>query len=143
MATNSVSALTHRSRNLKALNIATWALQILSALLFLAAGGAKLAGASAMVALFNQIGMGQWFRYFTGGVEVVGAIALLIPQSSYIGAVLLSATMVGAIVARLTVLGGSPAGEIVLLVLNLTVAWKRWPDFLRRFRSPPEIFRTK
>lgn len=33
-----------------------------------------------MVELFNEIGLGQWFRYLTGGLEVVGAVALLIPR---------------------------------------------------------------
>jgi len=34
--------------------------------MFLMAGGSKLAGVPAMVSLFDQVGVGQWFRYVTG-----------------------------------------------------------------------------
>ena len=43
-----------------------WALKIVVALVFLAAGGSKLAGVEDMVAVFDQIGFGQWFRYVHG-----------------------------------------------------------------------------
>ena len=53
--------------------IGAWALQGVLAAAFLAAGSAKLAGVPFMVELFDQIGVGQWFRVVTGVVEVVGA----------------------------------------------------------------------
>jgi len=59
--------------------IGAWVLQGLLAAAFLAAGGAKLAGVPMMVQIFDQIGMGQWFRIVTGLVEVAGAVALLVP----------------------------------------------------------------
>ena len=31
---------------------------------------------------FAKIGIGQWFRYFTGGLEIRFAILLLIPRAS-------------------------------------------------------------
>ena len=55
--------------------IGTWVLQGFVAAAFFAAGSAKLAGADYMVELFNDIGVGQWFRYVTGAVEVAGAAA--------------------------------------------------------------------
>ena len=54
--------------------ITLWILSGLLALAFLGAGGAKLAGAAAMVEIFNNVGLGQWFRYFTGVLEVAGGI---------------------------------------------------------------------
>jgi hypothetical protein len=60
--------------------ITLWILFGLVALLFIGAGGAKLAGAAVMVELFAKIGLGQWFRYFTGLLEVAAAIGLLIPR---------------------------------------------------------------
>ena len=42
----------------KWLNGGTWGLQILMALVFLGAGGAKLAGVEAMVEEFQKIGIG-------------------------------------------------------------------------------------
>lgn len=56
--------------------IALWGLQLVLAGLFLLAGGSKLAAAAPMVALFDAVGIGQWFRYVTGAIEVVSAVAL-------------------------------------------------------------------
>ncbi len=46
------------------------------------AGFSKLSGNEQMVGLFEAIGLGQWFRYLTGTMEVAGAILLLIPRTS-------------------------------------------------------------
>ena len=40
--------------------VALWGVQVVLAGMFLLAGGPKLAGAAAMVALFDAIGVGQW-----------------------------------------------------------------------------------
>lgn len=100
-------------------------LQIVAAGVFLMAGIAKLAGADPMVATFDQIGIGQWFRYVTGGLEVACAILLLIPRVAVIGAALLAVTMVGAIVTHVFIIGGSPAVPIALLMITSVVAWQR------------------
>ena len=107
--------------------ITLWSFSGLLALAFLAAGGSKLAGVTYMVDLFNKVGLGQWFRYFTGSLEVVGAIGLLIPRYAFYAAVLLAIVMVGATIAHITVLGSSPIAAIVLLVLCGTVAYLRKP----------------
>ena len=69
-------------------------------------GGAKLAGAEQMVAVFATIGIGQWFRYLTGALEVIGAIGLFFPRYAFYAAALLVCVMAGAVMAHLTVLGG-------------------------------------
>ncbi len=104
---------------------ALWALQVGLAVLLLFAGGSKLAGAPAMVALFDAIGVGQWFRYVTGLIEVVSAVALLVPPFAPFGALLLASTMVGAIATHLFIVGGSPALPAVLLVGLFVVVWAR------------------
>src|SRR5271155_3640848 len=111
----------------KGLTIALWVLQVLAAAAFLGAGGAKLAGAPQMVEVFEKVGVGQWFRYVTGLLEVSGAIGVLVPGYAFYGAALLAMVMVGAIVSHLTVLGGSPASPAVLLVLTGTIAYLRRP----------------
>ena len=107
--------------------MALWILSGLLALAFLGSGGAKLAGATAMVELFDKVGRGQWFRYFTGLLEVAGGIGLLIPRYAFYAAGLLAVVMVGATIANLTVLGASPAPTVVLLVLSGIIAWLRKP----------------
>ena len=100
-------------------------LQIAAAGLFLFAGAAKLTGNPMMVQLFAAIGVGQWFRYVTGAVEVIGAILLLVPSLALFGALALAVTMVGAIVTHLVVIGGNPALPIVLLGVTGTIARAR------------------
>ena len=109
----------------RVLSIVLWALQALAALVFLGAGGSKLAGAAAMVQMFDQIGVGQWFRYVTGSIEVLSAVLLLTPALSAVGAALLACTMVGAILTHLLILHSSPAGPVGLLIIVGIVAWLR------------------
>ena len=89
------------------------------------AGGAKLAGAAAMVELFAKVGLGQWFWYFTGLLEVAAGIGLLISRYAFYAAVLLAIVMLGASIAQVTVLGDSPAAPIVLFVLTGIIAYLR------------------
>ena len=126
MATNVSVALAEVTRPTKGLTVVLWILQILAAAMFFLAGGLKLAGAAPMVEVFDKLGLGQWFRYLTGGLEVTGAILLLIPTTVVLGGALLAMTMLGAIATHLFVLGGSPVPAIVLFVMVGTVTWYRW-----------------
>jgi putative oxidoreductase len=105
--------------------IGAWTVQGIVAAAFLAAGVAKLAGAPFMVDIFEQIGVGQWFRVVTGAVEVIGAVALLVPGLASVGALWLGGTMVGAVATHLFVLHTSPAPAIVLGLLNALVVYLR------------------
>ena len=111
------------SRASKALNITFWILQGLLAATFLVAGTMKLSGPQMQVALFEEIGLGQWFRYFAGGLEVIGAILVLVPRTAGFAAILLGMTMVGAVDIHLLITGGSPIPSIALLVIAIAVTW--------------------
>ena len=115
---------TNRKRSRGAL-IALWVAQVALALAFVMSGGSKLAGAQAMVSLFDRIGLGQWFRYVTGAIELTSGIALLIPSAAIFGAMLLIPTMIGAIVVNMFVVPASPVPPLVLLLLAAVVAWAR------------------
>ena len=112
----------------RALAVVLWALQIVSAALFLFSGTLKLTGAPMMVQMFGAIGLGQWFRYFTGGLEVISAVLLLVPSLARFGALALAMTMVGAILTHLFIIGGNPAVPIALLAATTTIAWVRSRD---------------
>src|SRR4051812_38661293 len=71
-------------------------------------------------AIFDQIGLGQWFRYFTGIVEVSGAVLFVLPWTSLVGAGLLSCTMLGAMIVHIGVrhsIGASLFPGVILLVI--------------------------
>ena len=109
----------------KIVNVVLWILQIAAAGMFLMVGFLKLSGNAQLVGLFEAIGLGQWFRYLTGALEVAGAFLLMIPRTSGLGALLLAGVMVGAVMTHLFVVGGSQLGAIILLVVTTAVAWGR------------------
>jgi putative oxidoreductase len=127
MAGNSAYGLKQPPQLSKPWNIVLWILQVLVAGLFLMTGSLALAGAAPVVESFGKIGLGQWFRYFTGGVEALSAVLLLIPRVTAIGAALLACTMVGAIITHIFLIGGNPAAAILLLLITVLIAWKRRP----------------
>jgi putative oxidoreductase len=109
-------------------NLALWLLQGLLALIFLYSGASKFSPHGIFwIELFAKVGIGQWFRYFTGGLEVTCAVLLLIPRSSAIAAALLACTMAGAILTHLFILRDGYAAifpGLPLLIL-IAVAWSR------------------
>ena len=78
-----------------------------------------------MIALFDAVGIGQWFRYVTGLLEVVGGVLLVVPGKTAFGAVLLACVMAGAVVAHLTVLHTTATVPLVLFALTALIAWGR------------------
>src|SRR6266576_6481513 len=90
----------------KIMNVGLWILQIAAAGMFLMVGFLKLSGDPQLVGLFEAIGLGQWFRYLTGTLEVAGAILLLIPRTSGLAAMMLAGVMVGAIITHVFIVGG-------------------------------------
>ena len=109
----------------KIMHVGLWILQIGAAGMFLMVGFLKLSGDPQMIALFEAIGLGQWFRYVTGSLEVLGAVLLLTPRLSGLGALLLVGVMLGAVTTHLFVVGGNPLQAIILLIVTGVVAWGR------------------
>ena len=106
-------------------SVSLWIVRGLLALVFLSAGGAKLYGVPVMVEEFGRMGLGQWFRYFTGSLEVLGALLILMPSLAGFGALLLICIMIGATITHLFVIGGSPVPALVLLALSAIVAYAK------------------
>lgn len=107
--------------------IMIWVLRVLLGLAFLAIGGAKLAGAWQTVDLFAAIGWGQWFRYLTGLLDLVGAVLLFVPRWTCYGALLLFCTVGSAFVISLALLHNNPAPALALALLAATLAWLTRP----------------
>jgi hypothetical protein len=102
-----------------------WALQVVVAAVFFAAGMAKLAGVPFEVHSFAQIGLGQWFRIVTGMVQIAGAFALVYPGLASIGGLWLGFNMFCAVVVCLAVLHTNPAPAITLTLLNALIVYLR------------------
>ena len=113
-------------------------LRAILTLVFVGAGGAKLAGVPLMVEGFETIGFGQGLRYFTGFVEVGGAALLWLPNRQVVGAALLGATMVGAMLTNIFILEESAALAIILGLMSAAVLYlyrEQIPALLQRTRQ--------
>ncbi len=79
-----------------------------------------------MVAEFQTFSYPLWFMTVTGTLEVIGAVAVLVPRTALWGAGLLVCIMVGALISHLTHDQSGMIGlPLVLLILALVVAWFR------------------
>lgn len=112
------------ARPSKPWHVTLWVLQVLAAAMFLFAGYLKLSGSPDMVALFQAIGVGQWFRYLTGVLEVLGAVALLVPKLRALGALGLFGLLIGALITNFAI-GIPPLPALILLVVVAVIAWGR------------------
>ncbi|MET9517232.1 DoxX family protein [Streptomyces sp. NPDC002994] len=138
--TPAVTPVTETSR---AVRITVRVLQILLAVFFaVASASPKLIGHSSAAEGFDKIGFGDWFMYLVGGLELAGAIALLIPVLSGVAALALGALMVGAFVTQLMVFDGQNAATpLILLVPLMVIAWNRRQHLapvLRRTARPQD-----
>ncbi|MGD9527762.1 DoxX family protein [Pseudonocardia sp.] len=81
----------------------------------------KLFGETYAVQIFDQIGAGDWFRYFIGIVELAGGIGLLIPALAGPAAVGIILLMVGAGITQVWILD-QPAYVITPIIIGLLAA---------------------
>jgi hypothetical protein len=95
-----------------------WLPRVVVAVLFIFAGNAKFSDRSPWVPIFDQIGFGDWFRYFTGILQVTGAVLVLIPRTIAIGILMLACTMVGAMTSWIFLLG-APFNAVIPAALLL------------------------
>ena len=103
--------------------IGDWAVRGFIALVFVLAGWDKFDAGSMWPAYFRDLGSGQWFRYFTGVVEILGGGLVLIPRTATAGVALLAVTMAGATVANAIV---HPPNCIVTVVFTAALAGVWW-----------------
>src|SRR5262249_59169357 len=68
----------------------TWLPRIAVALVFVSVGSSKFSDPT-WVRLFGRIGLGQWFRYLTGVMQIAGGLLVLIPRAAVAGSALAAA----------------------------------------------------
>lgn len=94
-----------------------WTMRILLAAVFLYEGIDKFSERRLWLRIFDEIGFGQWFRYFTGVVEISGALTLLVPKATLVAVGLLACTMIGALLVHVLVIGVGPQTVVVGILL--------------------------
>ena len=90
---------------------------------FLIIGATKFSGGRGeWYQIFERIGLGQWFRYFTGGIQVLGALLLLTRKTRTIGAAMLACTMIGAMFVDVFIVHAIGFALAPLILLGIVVA---------------------
>jgi len=95
--------------------VVTWLAQLTVAVILLQTLFFKFTGAEESVYIFSAIGAEPWGRIGSGVIELIASLLLLIPAMAPIGAALAMASMAGAILTHLTVLGIEVKGDGGLL----------------------------
>jgi putative oxidoreductase len=111
--------MTAAERRARQLDAAVWILRIALAVIFVVVGFVKIPGSMhpMWVRLFERIGFGQWLRYVTALVEIVGGMLMLVPAATLVSVALLVSTMVGALLVHVFVIGIGFQTVVVLALL--------------------------
>ena len=104
------------------LKMSFWIIRAAVAFVFISSGLEKfsIGPAGEWIQIFAKIGLGDWFRYFTGGLEIAGGLLLLVPFAARAGAALLVLCMAGAMVCHLFILG-DPFSSIINAALIVAI----------------------
>lgn len=86
-------------------SILSWILRITAAVILLQTLYFKFTGAEESIYIFTALGVEPYGRIATGILELITAILILIPRTIFLGALLGSGIMVGAIFSHLFILG--------------------------------------
>ena len=90
---------------MKVQTIITWAARIIAAVILLQTLFFKFSGAEESKYIFSKLGAEPWGRIGSGVVELIAAFLILIPVTTWMGALLGLGTMTGAILSHLFILG--------------------------------------
>lgn len=90
---------------MKTCTIITWICRVAAAVILLQTLFFKFTAAPESVYIFSKVGLEPWGRIGSGFAELIAAILILIPVTTWLGAGLALAIMAGAIFSHLTVLG--------------------------------------
>jgi uncharacterized membrane protein YphA (DoxX/SURF4 family) len=116
------------------MNVALWIIQVLLAIIFLFAGGMKLIMPIEEMIKQMPLPLPAWFVRFTGVVEVLGAIGLILPWLLGIRPGLTPLAAAGLVIVMIgatiyTVAAGDIAPALISLVVGILaafVAYGRW-----------------
>ena len=94
---------------------ATWLLRLIAAIILLQTLFFKFTASPESVYIFTKVGMEPWGRIASGIAELIAAILILVPRTTWIGALMAMGVLSGAIFFHLTTLGIEVQGDGGLL----------------------------
>ena len=123
--------LLEQQERVPAFDITGLVLRLAVCAVFVGVGTTKFQSQSMWVGMFDEIGLGVWFRYLTGTLQVAGGLLFLTPRTAPLGAAIAGCTMAGAVVVHLLVLPTGVGGAVIpfaLLIFTLIVGLRRAQD---------------
>lgn len=108
-----------------------WTLRIIASVILLQTLFFKFSGAEESIYIFSTIGMEPWGRIATGVIELIASVLILIPRTTFFGAVLAAGTMSGALFFHFTRLGIEVRGDhgqlfiyaLLVFISTCILAW--------------------
>jgi uncharacterized membrane protein YphA (DoxX/SURF4 family) len=97
------------------LAVTTWLLRLAAAGILLQTLFFKFTAAPESVYIFTKVGAEPWGRIGSGVIELIAAVLILVPRTTWLGALVALGVMAGAIVSHLTLLGIEVQGDKGLL----------------------------
>lgn len=105
-------------------NYINWALRLIPALILLQTLFFKFTAHPDSVAIFSKLHAEPFGRIFSGVLELITAVLILNPKTTFLGAVLGLVTMIGAIASHIFILGidtNNDGGKLFYLALTAFV----------------------
>lgn len=106
-------------------NIFYWILRVVAAFIMLQTLFFKFTSAPESIYIFETVGLEPFGRYASGFAELIASILLLIPRTTWLGALIALGVMAGAIMSHLTVLGivvQNDGGTLFIMALVVTIS---------------------
>ena len=101
----------------------TWLLRLIAAIILLQTLFFKFTASPESVYIFTKVGMEPWGRIASGIAELIAALLILVPRTTWLGALFSMAVMSGAIFFHLTSLGIEVQGDGGLLFIYALVVF--------------------
>lgn len=102
-----------------------WILRLVAAFIMLQTLFFKFTGAPESIFIFETVGLEPFGRYASGVAEIFASVLLLIPRTTWLGALLALGVMTGAILSHLTVLGivvQDDGGTLFIMALLVAIS---------------------
>ena len=94
-----------------------WLFAIIIALAFITTGWPMIFGSAEVESEFIQWGYSTDFAHLVGILQIIAGILVIIPRFAFVGALMATVIMSGAVYTHLVTSIGSPGFAVVLLIL--------------------------
>lgn len=121
-------------------SVVLWILRITAALIMLQTLFFKFSGSEESIYIFSRLGVEPWGRIATGILELVSSLLLLYPKTTFLGALLGTTLMAGAIGFHLTGLGIVVRGDGGLLFIYAMIVFIACIILLVKYRNELILF---